>query len=365
MYTRFARILSVCALLALLPLPAPADRLPALTSPAFLAAAYPIQITPDQLQISGHAASLANCADPGVCAWLNNLPPGSLMLGVNPASRLPADWDGGSASVQLELPDLYQPTRLLLKIAWPDQDGAGLRSPAKNRVGRILLDGALVWDKRTSDLLRPGWFFAGAGNEFITTLRVSGSQVHTLTFQVGPQTAWDLSQIEISAYAPIAEYRGIGYSPYRDCQWPGGTQVPDASQIQSDLTRLSHTTNAIRTYSAVGVNALVPALAIQAGLAVFPGAWLDYPKTTLEQDSAEIQGLVSLACSNPVDGVIVGNEYYLRHRTPEAIAYLVQRVGEVKAGWRPAAKAQRRSPRPRSTTWPSPGPTTQQPPRSV
>ena len=72
-------------------------------------------------------------------------------------------------------------------------------------------------------------------------------------------------------------------------------------------------------------NQAVPGLAIAQNLAVFPGAWLDYPKATLAADDAEMAGLIDLACAYPVNGVIVGNEYYLRHRSAASLPYLHDR----------------------------------------
>ena len=293
---------------------------------------YPISITPDQMQFSGQVTTSANCSDPVVCSWLSDSPAGTILLGVNPGSAQPIDWAGGSATIQVALPDTDHPTRLVLRLSWPDQARKGLRSLYRNQMASIWLDGSLVWDKKT---ITPGWdglFHATAGHELVTTLAVNGTSTHTLMIQVAPNTAWDISQITISAYPAVQEYRGIGYSPFRDCQYPGGTVLPGANDIASDLTRLAQTTNTIRTYSSVGVNALVPALANKAGLSIFPGAWLDYPKTTIAQDSAEISGLIDLACTNDVKGVIVGNEYYLRHRGSDSITYLLQRIQDVRTG---------------------------------
>ena len=43
-------------------------------------------------------------------------------------------------------------------------------------------------------------------------------------------------------------------------------------------------------------------------------------------------GLIDLACTNNVSGVIVGNEYYLRHRSASSLQYLHDRIQEVKSG---------------------------------
>ena len=72
---------------------------------------------------------------------------------------------------------------------------------------------------------------------------------------------------------------------------------PSTQDIREDLFRLFHSSNAIRTYSAGGVNNQIPALANEIGLPVYAGAWIDYPHTTLAQDDADIQAVIDLACN--------------------------------------------------------------------
>jgi exo-beta-1,3-glucanase (GH17 family) len=95
---------------------------------------------------------------------------------------------------------------------------------------------------------------------------------------------------------------------------------------------LVHTTNAIRTYAATGVNSQIPALANAAGLAIYAGAWINASHAgSTALDDAEVQALIDLARSFDLAGAIVGNEYYLRHRDPlNDIGYLRQRILEVK-----------------------------------
>jgi len=224
------------------------------------------------------------------------------------------------------LPNVYPSTFYVLELSWPDQDGKGLHSPLKNQTASILFDNHPVWNKKTTDLSDFGDYYGAQHESIKTTIVVTQSSTHTLTFNLPPRTAWDLSKIELKAYALPSKIQGIGYSPYRDCQYPGGTIQPSPQDIQEDLTKLFHTSNAIRTYSSTGVNSQVVALANSSGLPIFVGAWLDKNAN----DGAEIQGLINLAQSYPLDGVIVGNEYYLRHRTEADIEYLRQKIVQVK-----------------------------------
>jgi exo-beta-1,3-glucanase (GH17 family) len=302
---------------------------------ASLVPAYTVELVPDQMMLSGHFATLTNtigyCTEP----WLSDMPAGSIILGVEPTSCDPADWDGGSATAEVFLPDIYSPTVLVLKLSWPDRDGKGLHSPEQDRTGTITFDGQPLWSKHTTRLsIFNDHYYAAEHEPILTTIVLTQSITHTLTFSVSARTAWDLSQIELSAYPYTTTIRGIGYSPYRDCQYPGGESQPSVQDMEEDLFRLFHTTNAIRTYSATGGNGQIPALANAIGLPVYAGAWIDYPTTTLAQDDDEIQALIDLACTTDLEGVIVGNEYYLRHRTTDGINYLLQRIREVKEGIR-------------------------------
>jgi exo-beta-1,3-glucanase (GH17 family) len=297
-----------------------------------LESTYPINIIPDQMVLTGDATSLANCVDATVCSWFNGTPTGTIMLGVDPSSPDTNEWQGGIATVEVFLPNIYTLTVVTLKLSWPDSDGKGLHSPDRNRTGAILLDSKNLWFKRTTDLSTFDDFFAAEHETIRATIVLTQSITHTLQISVSAHTAWDLSQIELTASPYPTMTNGIGYSPFRDCQYPGGDQLPSTLDIREDLFRLFHTSNAIRTYSATGVNAQIPALANAIGLPVYAGVWLDYPKSTMEQDNAEILSLIDLACTANLQGVIVGNEYYLRHRSDDGLDYLLQRIREVRNG---------------------------------
>lgn len=297
-----------------------------------LASTYPISIVPDQMMLTGDVTTLTNCAHTTVCLWLENTPTGTIMLGVDPTSPYASAWDGGTATAEVFLPNVYTQTVVVLKLSWPDRDGKGLRSSERNRLGAITLDGRRLWDKRTTDLSTSNDYYAAEHEPILTTIALTQSITHTLSFSVSAHTAWDLSQIELTAYPYPTATKGIGYSPFRDCQYSGGERQPSIQDLREDLFRLLHTSNAIRTYSATGINSEIPILANRIGLPVFAGAWIDYPKATMAQDDTEIQALISLACTTDLEGAIVGNEYYLRHRSEDAIKYLEQRIEQVREG---------------------------------
>lgn len=323
--------LSVAALIIVIGLISCFDQATALV-PSTSTYAYTIELVPDQLTLTGDVATITNTV--GYCteSWLSNVPTGTIILGVDPASCRPADWYGGSATAEVFLPNVYTQTVVVLKLSWPDQDGKGLHSPVKNKQATITLDGKFLWGKRTTQLSTFNDYYAAEHEPILTTIVLTQSITHTLSISVPANTAWDLSKIELIAYPYPTSIRGIGYSPYRDCQSPGGGLQPTTQNLQDDLFQLFHTTSAIRTYSATGINGQVPTLANEMGLPIYAGAWLDYPKTTLDQDDAETQALIDLACTTDPEGLIVGNEYYLRHRTQGDINYLIQRISQVRNG---------------------------------
>jgi exo-beta-1,3-glucanase (GH17 family) len=305
---------------------------------ASLALSYAIELVPDQMILTGDVATRDNCTHPIVCSWLEDTPTGTIILGVDPTSPDPLTWDGGSATAEIPLTD-FSPAVLVLKLSWPDRDGKGLHSPEQDGTGTITLDGRPLWGKRTIHLGTLNDYYAAEHEPILTTIVLTQSITHTLTFSVSARTAWDLSQIELSAYSyPTTTIKGIGYSPYRDCQYPGGDSQPSVQDIEEDLFRLFHTTNAIRTYSARGVNGQIPALANAIGLPVFAGAWLDTDLQNapmVEEDDAEIEALIDLACTTDLEGVIVGSEYYLRsERTITDTIYLLDRIRQVRGGIR-------------------------------
>lgn len=334
---RHARV--ACLALCLTALLA-ASAAPGANAPAARAAdaPYPITLAPDQLTLEGDVATRATAAAQCTEPWFIGTPVGSAILGVDPRSCDPADWDGGSLSVRQVLTAPYTPTVVTVKVTWPDGEGKGVHSPDQRRVASIAFDGQILWSART---LHPGSFddyYAVERGPILTTVVLTGTGEHTLTLTAPPHTAWDISSIELSAAPMPATVRGVDYSPYRDCQMPGSGLLPTDEQIRADLGRLRQSVSAIRTYSSVGPLGSVPALAAQAGLPVYAGAWIE----GVPEDDAEIAGLVSSANQpgTTIAGLVVGSEFILRRTlappggpypvNPDDIEYLRARMRQVR-----------------------------------
>ena len=184
-----------------------------------------ITIVPDQMVFTGDVATKANSVGQCTESWLSNTPEGSIIIGVNPTSCNPQDWMGGSASTEVHLEDIYEPTVWTLKLFWPDRDGKGLHSPEKNRLGSITLDDKPLWSKRTTESSTFNDYYAAEHKPILTTIVVTQSITHTISFSVSPHTAWDFSEIELTAHPYPTTIKGIGYSPFRDCQLPNTALV--------------------------------------------------------------------------------------------------------------------------------------------
>ena len=103
----------------------------------------------------------------------------------------------------------------------------------------------------------------------------------------------------------------ICYSPYRDGQAPGQAE-PTEAQIREDFKILAPFVKGIRTYSAVGIHAQIPKLALEVGIEVYAGAWIG------KDDAAnvdQVNKLIAMAKTGnaSIKGLIVGNEVLLRN----------------------------------------------------
>jgi cellulose synthase/poly-beta-1,6-N-acetylglucosamine synthase-like glycosyltransferase/exo-beta-1,3-glucanase (GH17 family) len=111
---------------------------------------------------------------------------------------------------------------------------------------------------------------------------------------------------------PAPDFNGmlpsVSYTPFEPGHVVDKTTDPD--RIRADLKKLSTVTRAIRGYSAMEGNELVPPIAAEFGLKVMLGAWIsaDY-----QRNESEIAAAINLARHNSnVIGIVVGNETIYR-----------------------------------------------------
>jgi len=111
---------------------------------------------------------------------------------------------------------------------------------------------------------------------------------------------------------PAPDFNGmlpsVSYTPFEPGHVVDKTADPD--KIRADLKKLSTITRAIRGYSALEGNELVPPIAAEFGLKVTVGAWVDKDD---QRNEREIAAAIDLARRNSnVVGIVVGNETVYR-----------------------------------------------------
>src|SRR3982750_3275780 len=121
---------------------------------------------------------------------------------------------------------------------------------------------------------------------------------------------WGLLQDKQTA----PDFRGIlpsvSYAPFDGTGHPDVDNIPNADRIRADMKTLAPLTRAIRLYSSTGGVELVPPIAIETGLKVTVGAWID---KNVDRNEREIDAAINLARRNSnVIGIVVGNETVYR-----------------------------------------------------
>ncbi|MCH8558650.1 MAG: glycosyl hydrolase [Balneolia bacterium] len=117
---------------------------------------------------------------------------------------------------------------------------------------------------------------------------------------------------------------GFCFSLYEDGQQPG--DIISEDQIRRRLNILKPHTSAIRSFSCIEGNEIIPKVAKELGMSTLVGAWLG---DDADKNREEIDALIKLAKEGLVDVAAVGNEVLYRKELTEdeLLAY----IEEVKA----------------------------------
>ena len=278
-----------------------------------------------ELEIQGTAitASQANC--PELLAGMEN----GIILGIDPVTCTAAQDGDSTIAIKFKLSNQYLRHVFSLKIAWPTEKERGLRAAAPERTAQIEWDGQVIWSKSTLPPLKNSYYYAAQSEPILVTFVPQTVGAHEIKITVPPGMTWDINSIEITPTPYPQNLLGLAYSPYRDCQSANTKDdQPTSENVLSDLAMLRQNATAIRTYSAIGINAQIPKLANEMGVPVYAGAWLD---GDIESDNEEMTGILDIARTSQIEAAIIGNEYHLRHwEEPGDLSYLLTRIQAFK-----------------------------------
>ncbi|GGB43603.1 glycosyl transferase [Tistrella bauzanensis] len=155
-----------------------------------------------------------------------------------------------------------------------------------------------------------------------------GAVAVTAVIALGNVAFWALpNQHERELPAVTEPLLGAAYSPFRPENDPKAGEEPTLDQVREDLSLVATTFREIRTYSSLGIQGQVPAIARERGLKVTMGSWLDKDEA---KNDREIESLVQGARRNPnVTRVLVGNESILR--ADQTVDQVIARIRQVKS----------------------------------
>ncbi|MEO1434416.1 MAG: glycosyl hydrolase family 17 protein [Bacteroidota bacterium] len=121
---------------------------------------------------------------------------------------------------------------------------------------------------------------------------------------------------------------GICFSLYEEGQKPGDV-IPE-DQIRRRVEIIKPYASAVRSFSCIEGNELIPKIAKEHSMETMVGAWLSDDMETNEQ---EIEGLIQLAKEGLVDVAAVGNEVlYRKELTQDELISYINRVKEAIPG---------------------------------
>jgi exo-beta-1,3-glucanase (GH17 family)/glycosyltransferase involved in cell wall biosynthesis len=189
----------------------------------------------------------------------------------------------------------------------------------------------------------------------MNTSRLSGFVV-LLVIILGNLGVWWLMNRPQSGVQWHGEIKSISFSPFRKDDNPFENLYPPAESVDRDLALVAQKVSAIRLYTALQGNSIVPAMAARYGLTVTAGAWirgalgepslnLDKPASQMNGDEQkayatetkalmdneeEIDAVIDMARRNSnVDRIIIGNEAVYRGEV--SIPQLIRYIRRVKA----------------------------------
>lgn len=146
-----------------------------------------------------------------------------------------------------------------------------------------------------------------------------------LAVTAGHASFWSWRNAPTSMDAQPGRIESVSYSPSgRDYDPNSQPHVPEKS-IDKDMTAIAGFADGVRTYSSLGSQGEVPAIAAKHGLDVTLGIWLS---RDMDRNEREVEHAITLANSvRGITRVVVGNETLLRADLTDAeLAAYIKRV---------------------------------------
>jgi len=143
-----------------------------------------------------------------------------------------------------------------------------------------------------------------------------------------PKRVADILELNVGSMAAKSVVKecllqnGLAYGPFRDGQGVDPHDpAPTDKQVEEDLRTIGSFTHKIRTYSAKGAYARIPAVAAKLGIEVMQGIYLGEDPS---ENTAQIEAALQLVRTGRIRQLIVGNEALTGKKLSKAqlIAYI-------------------------------------------
>ena len=157
------------------------------------------------------------------------------------------------------------------------------------------------------------------------SIRSAALAAAMLAVTAGHASFWSWRNAPTPVDAVPGRIESVSYSPSGRSYDPNHQPVVDAVELDRDMTAIAGFADGVRTYSTLGSQGDVPAIAAKHGLDVTLGVWLSDDKARNEREVA--RAIVLSRTVRGIERVVVGNETLLRAELTDAeLASYIRRV---------------------------------------
>lgn len=157
------------------------------------------------------------------------------------------------------------------------------------------------------------------------SMRSAAIAAAMLAVTAGHASFWSWRNAPTPVEAEPGRIESVSYSPSGRTYDPTESPVVPRAELEKDMIAIAGFADGVRTYSTLGSQGQVPAIAAKHGLDVSLGIWLSDDKARNEQEVA--RAIVMAKTVRGITRIVVGNETLLRAElTDEELARYVKRV---------------------------------------